>query len=111
MKTFIVCSFILSGLLTRADEVPAFGFPRSKIEAPPLSLIDNAKQGLPPVFGDGSVYHRGPEHRLTPPRRLVSRMPIIVPPRSVDVHMPVKTPDESIDYKMLVNAPDMESVK
>ena len=111
MKTLFVCSFILSGSLAVAEEAPALGFPDSKIEAPPLGIIDNAKQALPPVFGDGSSYQKAPEHRLTLRRRLVSRMPIIVPPRSGDLHMPIKTPDESIEYKMLVKAPDVESVK
>ena len=110
MKTLIAFSFILTGSLAFADEVPALTFPNSKIGVPPLSLLEGAKQGLPPVFGDGP-YHRAPEQPFTRARRSISRMPIVAPSSSVAVNMPIKTPDELVDYKMLVKAPDVESIE
>ena len=110
MKTLIACSLILTGSLALAEEVPALTFPNSKIGVPPLSLLEGAKQGLPPVFGDGP-YHRAPEQPFTRARRSISRMPIVAPSSSVAVNMPIKTPDELVDYKMLVKAPDVESIE
>lgn len=92
-------------ILVKAE--PSFSFPETKIELPPLPLLENAKPLMPPPFSDPGAVHVT-AHRVVPKSpNLVSRMPLIAPKSGVEYHLQVKAPDESIDYKLLVKTPDV----
>jgi len=83
-----------------AIDTPPPAFPEAKIEAPPLSLIENSLQGVP-SFLNG---FRNEVQRPTEGSRLYCAMPIVVPSGDIDPRM-VKAPDSSVDYKLIIKNP------
>jgi hypothetical protein len=75
-------------------------FPVAKIEAPPLTLVENALQGLPSFLNGFRIEVQRPAGGS----RLYSRMPILVPGGGADARM-VKAPDPAVDYKLTVRNP------
>ena len=105
MKTLILLYLALLVSPFEAAETPELSFGSARIGASPLSLLESARQRLPPVFG-------GSEKRVAAiRRRLISRMPIVQPRSDVDDRMRIKTPNPDIDYKLLVKEPVIESGK
>ncbi|MEO7600005.1 MAG: hypothetical protein ABIV50_13795 [Opitutus sp.] len=111
MKTTLGLALLLTPLLSPAQESPALSFPNSKIESGPLSLLDAAKQALPPVFGNVPVPMLQGRPRTRIPRPVLSKMPIVIPNDNVEYHIQVVKPNESIDYKLTVKDVEVESSK
>jgi hypothetical protein len=109
MKTLLFWFALGSTQLLASDPVaPAFS---AAIDAPALSLLDAAKEKLPPIFGERSFpVVRRPSTSVLPPK-IVSRMPIISPHDERIDPASVKRPDESKDYKLQIRSPAIESVK
>ena len=105
MKTLVV--FFLALLVSPADatEMPELSFGSARIEPSPLSLLESAKQRLPPIFSDSGK----PVAAVR--RKLISRMPIVRPRPGVEDRMRIKTPNPDIEYKLLVKEPEIESEK
>jgi hypothetical protein len=111
MKTAILSLAVLLTSTAIAEELSPLAFPDRKFELPALSLLEAAKQKMPPIFGySGSNSHLA-AHRVESTRKLVSRMPIVSPSNAVDQRMPIKRPDPAVDYKLTTKVPDVESVK
>src|SRR5688572_27342581 len=106
MKILIVVSFALLNSLAQAQETPALAFTNTRIEFPPLSLIESAKQKMPSPFGNPAIPFRSARRPSIRSSRPLSQMPIVVPSDDVDYKLRVATPDESTDYKMIVIGSD-----
>ena len=112
MKTLLVLAFVLTPLFSTAQEFPpALTFFNSKIESGPLSLLDTAKQSIPPLFGKVQMPQFVAERHANVARRAASNMPIITPQNNVEYKLRIATPDDSVDYKLTVKAPELESSK
>ena len=111
MKTILGLAALLTPLISVAQESPAPTFPDAKIESGPLSLLDAAKEALPPIFGKAPLPTFQAERRVSKRRPVISNMGILKPSESVEFHMNVVKPDESVDYKLLVKEPEVESPK
>ena len=101
----IAALFVSLPLAAAAVDTP-LAFPEAKIEAPPLSLLENSLQGsprLPDMFPRAA--------RPAPARTVVDpRMPIVSWAGEIDPGM-VKAPDSSVDYKLIVVPVDSVPVK
>jgi hypothetical protein len=112
MKTLLALALVLTPLLSTAEEFsPALTFSYSKIESGPLSLLDAAKQAMPPLFGKAPLPQFIAERHAQRPRRASSNMPIITPQNNVEYKLRIATPDDTVDYKLTVKAPELESSK
>jgi len=76
--------------------------PDVKIEAQPVSLIEDALRRAPDFVSDFQRQNQAPARA----QRQVSRMPVIPPPCEADSKM-VREPDQAVDYKLIVKTPDM----
>jgi hypothetical protein len=104
-----LCLLTASIAASAAPSVAPFSaFPTAKIESSPLSLIDNARLRMPPIFGDRVAFQpiafQRPAHRP----KLMARMPVIAPAGSVDYRLEIKAPNQDINYTLLVQPPDVE---
>lgn len=109
MKSFLALA--LTPLLSPAQESPVPTFPDLKIESGPLSLLDAARQSLPPIFGQAPAPAFHTDRHPRNQRRAASNMPIVTPKPNVEYHLRVVKPDESVDYKLTVKTPEVESSK
>ena len=111
MKTILGLAALLTPLVAVAQESPALAFLNAKIESGPLSLLDAAKEALPPIFGKAPMPNFLAERRASKRRPVISNMGIVKPDDSVEFHMNIVKPDESVDYKLIIKKPDVESSK
>jgi hypothetical protein len=109
MKLHVLVWLATFGAISAAPELPTFS--EKAIPAPVLSLSNAVKSGELSKPGSAGKNITAALRSALPkgPRRLVSRMPIIVPPRPVDGNMPIIAPDPSIDYKLIIKVPGVES--
>ena len=97
--------FFVLPLGAAAVEVP-LAFPDAKLEAPPMSLVENSLQGLPSFLND----FKGEGQIAVARKMAMSRMPIIPGARDCDPRM-VKTVDPSVNYKGIIKDPEIENGK
>jgi hypothetical protein len=105
MKTLVSAVFIAFPMAASAVESPP-GFPDTKLEAPPMSLVENSLQGLPGFLND----FKGEGPIAVARQMAMSRMPIIPGASECDPKM-VKTIDPSVDYKGIIKDPEIEQEK
>jgi hypothetical protein len=111
MKIPLFVSVVAFSSLLKAEESPSLAFRNLQIQAPSLSLIEIARQGMLPIFDERERRDSGlRQSSIRPPTR-VSRMPIILPRAELDDAMVIKEPEASIDYRLLVKTPDVISAK
>lgn len=81
-------------------------------DRPELSLSEAVRTGRLPQL-DPEAKSASEMIRRAPmtPKRLVSRMPVIVPSTDVGRNMPIVAPKADIDLKMIVKVPDVNSGK
>lgn len=111
MRTLIALSIGLVCLAASAEEKGALTFAPAKIAVPGLSLLDGAREAMPPMFGESSnvvLKDRRPSGRR---QRLISRMPVVAPPDEVNYHLQVEAPNEATDYKLLMKDPEVDPAK
>jgi hypothetical protein len=113
MKKSLTVLLVLGSVAVVAGEPVLPAFPETTLESSALSLLDAAKQKLPPIFGPHAFAagSRGLSSvkEISPKR--ISRMPIISPREPTADGASVKVPDQSKDYKITVIPPAIESVK
>ena len=111
MKLKVTLCLIVIGPIALVAEIPSLDFPATVIDLPPLTLMEHAKQGMPPVFSDltGSSFTQ--KKAPLPSRKFVSRMPILKPADDVDYRMRVVPTDESVEYNIRVITPDIASAR
>ena len=102
MKSLLAVLFVSLPAIAAAGDTQS-AFSGMRIDAPPLSLLENSLQGAPRYVSDF-----GRECKAAVERPVIaSRMPIVSPKAGLDPTM-VKAPDLSIDCKLIVKFPDIE---
>jgi hypothetical protein len=111
MKIPLFVCLVAFRSLSLAGEISPPSFPALRIQAPSLSLIESARQGMLPLFGEAALRAFDRVPRVARPPARVSHMPVILPSGNLHDPMVVKMPNGSIDYRLLVKTPGVKSVK
>jgi hypothetical protein len=104
-KHLLALVALLPAVVGAADNFSS-GFPQSKIELPPLSLAESARQTPPPWQDPAKSWSNEPIPTPSRAKKFLSVMPVIRPKEGVDYKLIIKAADPTVDYKMLINAPE-----